>query len=58
MATKVYFFAGSLYVRYDKIRDTVDEGYPLLIADQWSGMAEAGFANGITAATDLFVENS
>jgi hypothetical protein len=54
---KVYFFREDQYVRYDVASDKVDDGYPLSIADQWSGMAEAGFANGITAATDLFIEN-
>lgn len=34
-ATKVYFFSGSQFVRYDKAADTVDAGYPKSIASNW-----------------------
>ncbi|MEW6371132.1 MAG: hemopexin repeat-containing protein [Pseudomonadota bacterium] len=44
---KVYFFKGSQYLRYDVQSDRVDEGYPLPIAGNWPGLAEAGFADGI-----------
>jgi hypothetical protein len=47
---KVYFFKGDKYVRYDVAEDRVDPGYPLPIAGQWAGMAEAGFGSGIDAA--------
>jgi hypothetical protein len=47
---KVYFFLGSQYLRYDIRTDKVDPGYPLPIAGNWPGMAEAGFANKVDAA--------
>lgn len=46
MGTKVYFFAGNRYLRYDRGDDRVDEGYPLPVAGNWTGLAEAGFGNG------------
>ena len=49
MGTKVFFFAGSLYARYDKPLDRVDAG-PLPIAGNWPGMAQIGFANRLDAA--------
>lgn len=33
--TKVYFFKGNEYVRYDISTDQMDSGYPLPIADNW-----------------------
>jgi Hemopexin len=50
MGTKVYFFAGPQYFRYDRVDDKVDDGYPLPIAGNWSGLAEDGFADRIDAA--------
>lgn len=47
---KVYFFLGNQYLRYDIGADKVDSGYPLPIAGNWPGMAEAGFANKVDAA--------
>lgn len=44
---KAYFFKGSQYLRYDMQGDHVDDGYPLPIAGNWPGFAEAGFADGI-----------
>jgi hypothetical protein len=49
---KVYFFRGNQYLRYDIAADRVDSGYPLLIADQWPGFKEAGFASNVDAAVD------
>jgi hypothetical protein len=46
---KVYLFKGDLYVRYDLAADRMDDGYPLSIADSWSGLAAAGFADGVDA---------
>jgi len=43
---KVYFFKGRNYVRYDIAADRVDPGYPLRIAGNWPGVAEAGFDSG------------
>jgi len=47
---KIYFFRGNQYVRYDIATDQVDTGYPLPIAGNWPGMAEAGFGDGVDAA--------
>jgi Hemopexin len=44
MGTKVYFFKNSQCVRYDRSFDAVDEGYPLGVAGNWPGLAEAGMA--------------
>jgi hypothetical protein len=49
---KLYFFKDSRYVRYDVAGDRVDDGFPLSIADQWPGMAAAGFGTGIDAAVN------
>jgi|SRR5215217_446601 hypothetical protein len=51
MGTKVFFFAGGLYARYDKPLDRVDAG-PLPIAGNWPGMAQIGFANRLDAAVN------
>ena len=40
---KAYFFRAGQYVRYDITTDRVDPGYPLPIAGNWPGLAEAGF---------------
>ncbi len=50
MGTKVYFFASDKYVRYDRSEDRVDDGYPLPIAQTWSGMQAAGFGSDLKAA--------
>lgn len=47
---KVYLFRRDSYVRYDVATDKVDDGYPLPIAGNWPGLAEAGFGDGIEAA--------
>jgi Rv2525c-like, glycoside hydrolase-like domain/Hemopexin len=47
---KAFFFKGDSYVRYDIASDQVDAGYPLKIADQWTGMGAAGFGGGVVAA--------
>jgi hypothetical protein len=52
MGTKVYFFNQNDYLRYDRGDDRADEGYPLPIADNWPGLAETGFANGLNAAVN------
>ena len=46
---KAYLFKADPYVRYDMAADRTDDGYPLPIADHWSGLAAAGFADGIDA---------
>jgi hypothetical protein len=51
---KVHFFKGPRYLRYDIAEDKTDDGYPLPIAGQWPGLAEAGFGQGVRAATDLY----
>jgi hypothetical protein len=51
---KVYFFKGPNYLRFDKIDNKVDDGYPLPIAGNWPGVSEAGFGSGITAIVDMF----
>ncbi|MFJ9828983.1 hemopexin repeat-containing protein [Streptomyces sp. NPDC101160] len=43
---KLYLFRGDKYVRYDITADRVDPGYPLPIADHWTGL----FTEGIDAA--------
>ncbi len=52
MGTKVFFFTASSYARYDRGNDRVDDGYPLPIAGNWSGLNEAGFGSNITAAVN------
>lgn len=58
---KVYFFRGDAYLRYDKIDDQVDHGWPKKIGrdhvtgkENWPGMHGAAFATGVRAAVDLF----
>ena len=49
---KAYFFKGGKYLRYDIAGDKVDAGWPKLIADEWQGMAAAGFASGLDAVVN------
>ncbi|MBP0590241.1 hypothetical protein J8I87_11055 [Paraburkholderia sp. LEh10] len=49
---KVYFFKGSQYLCYDVAANAVDSGYPLAIAGNWPGLAEAGFGSDIDAAVN------
>ena len=49
---KAYFFRGADYIRYDIALDRIDDGYPLLIAENWPGFEEAGFADGVDAAVN------
>src|SRR6476469_566481 len=49
---KVFFFFNDQYLRYDVAADRVDPGYPLPIAENWPGMAEAGFASDLDAAVN------
>lgn len=58
---KVYFFRGDAYLRYDKIDDQIDEGWPKKIGrdhvtgeENWPGMVAAGFGSKVRAAVDLF----
>jgi len=44
---KAYLFVGRRYLRYDIAADRVDPGYPLPIAGNWPGLAEAGFTDRI-----------
>ena len=46
---KVYLFSGNQYVRFSKVSDGVDPGYPKPIAGHWNGMP-ASFNAGIDAA--------
>lgn len=46
---KLYFFKGSQYVRFSKVRDGVDSGYPKSIAGNWPGLPST-FEQGIDAA--------
>ena len=46
---KIYLFSGDQYIRYSRIADGVDEGYPMAIADHWPGLPDH-FAEGIDAA--------
>lgn len=54
MGTKVYFFKGSSYIRYDRGDDKVDDGYspPPSIGDNWSGTLQSGFDSGIDTAVN------
>jgi len=45
----VYLFKGNQYVRFSKVSDGVDAGYPKSIADDWPGLP-AAFQTGIDAA--------
>lgn len=49
---KVYFFKGANYLRYDIPANRVDTGYPLAIADQWTGMRDVGFAADLHASVN------
>ena len=49
---KAYFFRGDQYIRYDLASAQADEGYPLPIADNWPGLGDAGFADGLDAAVN------
>jgi hypothetical protein len=46
---KIYFFKGSQYVRFSKVSDGVDPGYPKPIAGNWPGLPSS-FNEGIDAA--------
>ena len=47
----VFFFRGDSYVVYDIVQGVVTDG-PFLIADNWPGTADAGFADGLDAAVN------
>lgn len=49
-----YLFKGSSYVRYDRLANRTDAGYPRPIAAHWNGMAAAGFADGLDAVLPWF----
>lgn len=49
-----YLFKGASYVRYDRLANRTDAGYPLPIAAFWHGMEAAGFAEGLDAALPWF----
>ncbi|HKR11015.1 MAG TPA: hemopexin repeat-containing protein [Pyrinomonadaceae bacterium] len=44
-----YLFSGKWYVRFSKVGNSVDEGYPKLIAGNWNGLPPE-FENGVDAA--------
>jgi len=50
--SRLYFFKGSSYVRYDLAADRVDPGYPRPIAGNWRDFAERGFGSGLDAAVN------
>jgi hypothetical protein len=50
---KAYVFSYDKYLRYDILADRTDPGYPLPIAGNWPGLAEARFGNRIQAAIEL-----
>lgn len=50
---KAYAFSGNRYLRYDMIDDKTDPGYPLIIADHWTGMSDEGFGAGLRGGCDL-----
>jgi hypothetical protein len=45
-ASRIYFFRGAEYIRYDFVADRADPGYPRNIADWWPGV----FSSDIDAA--------
>lgn len=49
-----YLFKGSSYLRYNRLTNRTDAGYPLPIADYWNGMAAAGFADNLDAVLPWF----
>jgi hypothetical protein len=49
---KAYFFKGDSYVKVDIATSEVEEGKASLIVDNWAGMEEAGFGEGIDAAVN------
>ncbi|WP_127127349.1 hemopexin repeat-containing protein [Georgenia sp. SYP-B2076] len=51
-AGKAYLFKGTSYLRIDQQTNAVDPGYPLTIADQWTGFDGAGFADSIGASAN------
>ncbi len=50
-AGTAYFFRGGQYVTYDIAADRVSGG-PASIADDWGGLADAGFADSVDAAVN------
>jgi hypothetical protein len=42
MGTKVYAFHDGRYIRYDRVADRVDDGYPLDVAGNWPGLGAIG----------------
>lgn len=49
-----YLFKGDSYVRFDRLANTTDQGYPLPIATYWRGMADAGFDRDLDAVLPWF----
>src|SRR3954463_7836151 len=43
MGTKVYFFNGNSYARYDRAEDRTDDGYPLVVSEEWHGLTDGGY---------------
>jgi hypothetical protein len=50
--SKMYFFKGTQYVRFDLVSNRVDPGYPQPVAGNWRGLAEIGFGRGVDAAVN------
>ena len=52
LGSKIYFFVGSRYYRYDIDSDQTDEGYPLDISGHWPGL----WPDKIDAAVNLDID--
>lgn len=46
---KLYLFRGDSYIRISTETRSVDAGYPLFISEQWPGLVDHGFADGLDA---------
>lgn len=49
-----YLFNGASYVRFDRLTNVTDQGYPRPIRGNWRGLDEAGFGADLDAALPWF----